>query len=339
MRNYHELKNIIQNKFSTQYFNDPSIFQTEQESIENNKIKTKNDIHFLPSLKVLDIMEDYRYYTDDVANLIENDRKILLLLRDRFEKEIEDLSKDLSNTSPKIICSQCYNISNKKLKLGISPIFCKNNDLFPFSSLEELKNGLFLINSWPPNFEIIKFSEENFSSRNKEINEMLGENYENNLNKIHSILCCKSKERHIIGFTKKPRNSEIKDFYLYCCPTSPILIAFYPTKVVKPFEKEWIKAYKHYHDHLALNTPLIKNPKYDVGKIYSDNIEKVIHDFKKRTRCILCNFFAKEEIKGYISDKNMILKELNQKFLDHLKSEEHKLNMHKLYNEDLLAIS
>ena len=68
-------------------------------------------------------------------------------------------------------------------------------------------------------------------------------------------------------------------------------------------------------------------------------MEVVIHYFKKRTRCILCNFFAKEEIKGYISDRNMILKELNQKFVDHLKSEEHKLNIHKLFNEDLLAIS
>ena len=94
MRNYHELKNIIQNEFSPQYFHDPSIFQTEQDSLLN-KNKIKKDIHFLPSLKVLDIMEDYRYYTDDITNLIETDRKILLLLRDRYEKEIEKLTIDL----------------------------------------------------------------------------------------------------------------------------------------------------------------------------------------------------------------------------------------------------
>jgi len=52
--------------------------------------------------------------------------------------------------------------------------------------------------------------------------------------------------------------------------------------------------------------------------------------------CVI--FFATEEIKGYISDRSMILKELNQKLLDHLKSDEHKLNIHKLCNEDLLAV-
>ena len=342
MRNYHSLKKIIKTKFQPQYFEDPSIFQTEQESLlinkKINKKNKKNEIHFLPSLKVLDIMEDYRYYTDDVTSLIEIDRKMLLLLRDRYTEEIKNLTEDLSNIEPKLICSKCYDIKKEKIKLGISPLYCKNKDLCPFASLEELKSGLFLITAWPPNFDIIPFTKEKFKTKEEEIREMMGNNYENNINKIHSLLCCK-KEQHIIGFTKKPNNSEIKDFYSYCCPSSPILIAFYPTKVVKPFKKEWIKAFKHYNDHLTLHTPLIKNPQYDIGKIYNDNMEIVINEFKKRTRCILCNFFATEEIKGYISDRNMILKELNQKLLDHLKSDEHQLNVHKLYNEDLLAVS
>ena len=54
----------------------------------------------MPILKV-DIKEDYRYYTDDVTNLIEMDRNILLLIIDRYIKEIEELSKDLSNIEPK----------------------------------------------------------------------------------------------------------------------------------------------------------------------------------------------------------------------------------------------
>ena len=231
-----------------------------------------------------------------------------------------------------------YDIKKEKIKLGISPLYCKNKDLCPFASLEELKSGLFLITAWPPNFDIIPFTKEKFKTKEEEIREMMGNNYEKNINRIHSLLCCK-KEQHIIGFTKKPNNTEIKDFYSYCCPSSPILIAFYPTKIVKPFKKEWIKAFKHYNDHLTLHTPLIKNPQYDIGKIYNENMEIVINEFKRRTRCILCNFFATEEIKGYISDRNMILKELNQKLLDHLKSDEHQLNVHKLYNEDLLAVS
>ena len=110
-----------------------------------------------------------------------------------------------------MICAKCYKKNNDRIKLGLIALY--NNDLFLFSSLEELKNGLFLINNWPPNFEIIQFSEKYFKSKEEGIKEMMGENYETNINKIHSILCCKSNERHIIGFTKKPKNREIKDFY------------------------------------------------------------------------------------------------------------------------------
>ena len=139
MKSYHELKTIVQNKFHLQYFKDPSIFQTEQESLLNKNNEKKNhkksDIHFLPSLKVLDIMEDYRYYTDDVTNLLEIDRKVLLLLRDRYKNELEELTKDLSNVEPKLICAKCYEIKNDRIKLGMSPLNCKNNELCPFASL------------------------------------------------------------------------------------------------------------------------------------------------------------------------------------------------------------
>lgn len=173
-------------------------------------------------------MEDFKYYTEDVTRLIEIDRKMLLIIRDRYKDEIKNLIEDLSKIELKLICAKCYDIKNNTIKLGISPLYSKNKDLCPFSGLEELKSGLFLITAWPPNFDIIPFNEDYFKIKQQEIKEMMGNNYESNINKVYSILCCK-KEKHIIGFTKKPHNLEIKDFYSYCTPTSQILIAFYPT--------------------------------------------------------------------------------------------------------------
>ena len=233
MRNYHDLKlhnytKTISSAIFRRSVYFPNGRRIEINSSEYEKKNKKNVIHFLPSLKVLDIMEDFKYYTEDVTRLIEIDRKMLLIIRDRYKDEIKNLIEDLSKIELKLICAKCYDIKNNTIKLGISPLYSKNKDLCPFSGLEELKSGLFLITAWPPNFDIIPFNEDYFKIKQQEIKEMMGNNYESNINKVYSILCCK-KEKHIIGFTKKPHNLEIKDFYSYCTPTSQILIAFYPT--------------------------------------------------------------------------------------------------------------
>ena len=251
---------------------------------------------------------------------------------------MEELIKDLSNVEPKLICEKCYEAKNEKIMLGLSPTQYKNNDLCTVNSLQELKSGLFLITEYLYNYELIPYKKEIFESKIDEIKTMMGYNYANNINKVNNIICCKSKHKHIIGFTKRSLDPDKKDNYSYISPSSPVLIAFYPTKVVMPFKKEIFIAFKQYLIHINLRTPLIKNPNYNIAKIYDDNMDSVINEFKRRTKCVLCNFVATDEINGYISDKRMLLQELNQKLLDHLKSAEHILNTQKLFNEDLFAV-
>ena len=340
MKSYHELKNLVQDKFKSDYEKDPSIFQTYKDALIYNKKKSNsnnNIIEFLPSLKVLDIKEDYRYYTDEVINLIENDRKILLQLKNIYKNEIDDLLKDLSNIEPKIICEKCYEIKMYQLKLKMFHLQNNNIDLFPFESLNELNNGLFLIRAYSPNFSTISSQNHIFKTRQNEIKKMMGDLYSQNCNKMADIICCNSKYKHIIGFTKKPLNQQNNVFY-YISPNSPILIVFYPTKVVMEFNKDIYTAFKHYLNYLEKGGTLTKHPKYDIGKLYNDNMDTIISEFKKRTKCILCNFKACDEIKGYVSDKRAILRELYQKLLDHLKSPEHMLNAQKLDNENLSAV-
>ena len=328
MRSYHELEKQVRENYKYIYEEDKTIFQIKEEININ-----KNNFKFLPSLNVLNISEDLRYYSIESMKSLENERKQLLLIREKFKRDYQQIINDLENTEPKLICKQCYEKNEENLKYGlITQEKFKNNNLCTLKGIRWVNTGLYYIDYWLTNFEEIPYKNENLLKRENEIKEMMGEDYEKNRELIYSILCCGSAEQHIVGFTKKGLDNTT---YSYFCQSSPLLIAFYPSKEIQPFNKNWIKAYKDYETYKKGKGKLLVDKKYNVKKIYEDQIDEYIKDFKKRTKCILCGFEAKGEIKGYVSDKRMLIKELQQKLSEHTNSVEHKLNMQQLNNEGL----
>ena len=330
-------------KYFPNTFDDLSENQLNENRLNEEIIKFKNDYKeiynnenyddFFQPLKHLIIKEDYRLWTKEGQDKLQDERILYEQMKKNFLESIIERKNIFEQTQPEIYCKQCGKKKGFISQLdGISLIQKNGEDYI-------LTNYIYGINK----ISIDKIKERNFDNDDYIISYKLN----NDLDPDFYLLC--PLNLHIIGYCIGEKN--------FFSEESQIMIKLFGKDQFIEFDKEYLK-----YEYRKLK-PLIRQSKtklyndinilsiceiceYDSQKIAIEEINKKhneeINKFGERICGTNMNLehVVKEHEVMFTNElivnqkmKQIIYENTSKKFLEHIKSNSHILNMKELENE------